>query len=137
MKIKTKKVYYCDFCKKHALRSLEKHELHCTMNPNRHCRMCGKTETLQPLIDGFKKQTGYESKESEYGGREIINVRQPKLEDILSETDNKFGSCPACTLAIIRLTGLHMWPYELNFDWEKIKKDWWDEKNSEPEEGYY
>lgn len=44
MKIKLKKVYYCEFCKKHRLtpNSIKHHEAICTLNPNRNCRMCNR-----------------------------------------------------------------------------------------------
>ena len=44
MKIITKKVYYCDFCKKHGLSSghLQQHEKHCTNNPKRICGVCDR-----------------------------------------------------------------------------------------------
>lgn len=50
MKIKTRTVYYCDFCKKKSFRksSMEKHEKHCTMNPKRECRLCKLDRMLTP-----------------------------------------------------------------------------------------
>ena len=44
-----KLVYYCDFgCSTHKLtaRGMEVHELHCTLNPNRKCRMPGCVPSL-------------------------------------------------------------------------------------------
>ena len=45
MKEKQKTVYYCDFCKKYRLtrNSMALHELHCTLNPDRICRVLGCT----------------------------------------------------------------------------------------------
>jgi hypothetical protein len=42
MKTKIKKVYYCEFCKKKTMtiNSMTLHEKHCTLNPNRECRLC-------------------------------------------------------------------------------------------------
>jgi len=57
MKVKLKKVYYCDFCKKKGLRidRLRSHELSCTMNPNRICGLCGfrglKSKALDDPLD--------------------------------------------------------------------------------------
>ncbi len=41
MKERLKKIYYCDFCKKHRMmiNAMEKHEDSCTLNPNRVCRV--------------------------------------------------------------------------------------------------
>ena len=51
MKVKIKKVYYCDFCRKHSLRPLVKHEEHCTANPNRKCGLCKKSGVPTEVID--------------------------------------------------------------------------------------
>ena len=42
MKTLLKKVYYCDFCKKKGMSAsaMSVHEKHCTLNPNRQCRLC-------------------------------------------------------------------------------------------------
>jgi hypothetical protein len=58
MKTKTKKVYYCDFCGKHKLtsNSIIIHEKHCTLNPNRICRVCkGKDENC-PMCEFSKRR---------------------------------------------------------------------------------
>ena len=49
MIVKTKKVFYCEFCKKKSLatHSMLKHEKHCTLNPKRECRLC-KNYSLKP-----------------------------------------------------------------------------------------
>jgi len=51
MKEKIKKVYYCDFCKRHTLtiNSMVKHEKHCTLNPNRICRVCDGEDDDCPM----------------------------------------------------------------------------------------
>ena len=42
MRVKMVKQYICDFCGKKGLGAghIKKHEKHCTMNPDRECRMC-------------------------------------------------------------------------------------------------
>jgi len=42
---KIRKVYYCEFCRKHGLRMISTHEKHCTLNPKRECRVCEKFDT--------------------------------------------------------------------------------------------
>ena len=51
MKVKVRKVYYCDFCKKRLMRidAIINHEKHCTANLSRICRMC----------DGIGSYTNY------------------------------------------------------------------------------
>lgn len=111
MKIKTKNVYYCDYCKKHSLRSLEKHEKHCTMNPNRDCRMCGRENVLD-LVEKYK--------------RAIVSDRL--MKDIQMSVDD----CPNCTLAILRQTGLikTLPTYKL-FDYQTEIRNWWHERDEE------
>lgn len=133
MKVKLKKVYYCEYCKKHSLRPFLIHEKHCTLNPKRECRICGNKADLSPLVDKYSKQAGYERR----ADMAIVNVRQPQLEDILEDTEMQYGPCPACALAILRLVGLNKFPYEMGFDYEKLCKDWWDNKNSDMSEETY
>lgn len=39
MRTVQKRVYYCDFCRRHRLKkSMERHEATCTLNPSRVCR---------------------------------------------------------------------------------------------------
>ena len=137
MKTKIRKVYYCDFCKKHSLHSIAKHEEHCTVNPNRKCRLCGRTDTLQPLIDKYKSQMDYKiiKNTDNIEAEEIQNRKQPKLEDILSDTESMdgLGPCPICTFAIIRQIGLNKFPFTNKFDFQKELKEWWEGKNAAEE----
>ena len=127
MKAKTKTVYYCDYCKKHSLRPLAKHEQYCTGNPNRQCGLCGRTETLSGIIALFKKQTGYIEKQGEYE-IELQNICQPHIKDIMEELEN----CPICTFAVIRQVGLHKYPFDMEgFKLENELKLWWDAVNAE------
>ena len=45
--------YICDYCgkKQYASWAMKKHEKHCTMNPNRECRMCDLMGELQEPIE--------------------------------------------------------------------------------------
>jgi hypothetical protein len=130
MKTKTKKVYYCDFCKKHSLRSLAKHEKYCTGNADRECRLCDRrkdtTPKLKVLIRYFKRQM-YIPPKTESGSIPADQIKQPKLEDIMDKVDY----CPACALAIIRGCKLQHYPFSLNFDYKKEIENWWSEKNKE------
>ena len=116
MIIKTKKVYYCEYCKKHSLRSLEKHEKHCTKNPNRECRLCERTESLILIIQHYKEKITF----NKYG------YIYPGLSGIRDEVDD----CPICILTILRCAGLI---YD-DFDYKKELQDWWDKRNLEQDE---
>ena len=87
--------YYCEFCGKGSCSGggMAIHEKHCTMNPNRECRMCDASQRAygdavqQPIADliaalGDGQKTGMAA-----------------LRELAS-------SCPACILAAIRQSGL-------------------------------
>jgi len=87
MKITMVKKYSCDFCKKskYTPQSMRLHEKHCTLNPNRECRMCyfafgSSTTPMAELLEIF----GDGSDERYYKLRKRID------------------ECPACILATIR-----------------------------------
>lgn len=111
MKELLKKVYYCGFCKKHSLSRyhLLNHELHCTMNPARKCRMCGNIGLVEYEIKIIKDPLGRESSG-------IVIGRE---------------DCPACALAFIRQ---HKISYRSNEDgsyWEykEACRLWWKANN--------
>jgi hypothetical protein len=120
MNIKTKKVYYCEFCKKHGLRrdSIEQHERYCTANPKRECRMC---EDVDPDIDfeiTGKKEPGWAS---DYVVKSIVVGDE----------------CPACILAFIRRNKIDVVKTKDGKEWnykEAVEK-WWAERNAN--ENYY
>jgi len=64
MKVKLKDVYYCDYCGKHTLTklSMANHESHCTLNPNRICRVCNNKDEKCPMCKfselQLKRKTG-------------------------------------------------------------------------------
>ena len=124
MKVKTKKVYYCDYCKKYSLRSLVEHENHCTKNPNRDCRLECDTIDLPGLIEKYRKQLI--TKTDSLGFVEFLEV--PDIKDIKNDT----GNCPNCTLTILRCADL-ISSYKGDFDYKKELKGWWAEANESDE----
>ena len=103
--------YYCDFCKKANCSSyaISEHEKHCTMNPDRQCRMCQWQPKVKPL-------TVMEMKDA-------LGVSFARLRFLVQ--------CPACILATIRQSGKS--PFnDYNFEygkeaeayWEHVKKKW-------------
>ena len=123
MRVETKKVYYCDFCKKHSLRPLTKHEERCTGNPDRECywnRGYGgyphkKAGELRPII-------------------EWLGQFQEVDETTLKELRALVDGCPACMLAAIRqskpddIEGFSWWG---DFDFEREKERFNSELNEE------
>jgi len=118
MKVKVKKVYYCDFCKKHRLLSnvITEHEKHCTANPKRQCLMCeGVEEYVFKIIKSGSED--YERKTIEVDGTE----------------------CPACTLSFIRLnkiTNIKIKGKSEDWDYKKQVETWWKDRNAERTENY-
>lgn len=125
MRIKTKKVYYCDFCKKHSLKSLLKHELHCTGNLNRQCGVCGNQPNYKEIIDKLK--TRYYIKTETMWGCETNIISWNGEVITLDEIMDLVEGCPACTLTIIRhIDFMYM---NIGFDYKKELKCWWELKN--------
>ena len=93
--------YYCDYCKKAncSKSSIEKHEQHCTMRPDRHCGMCDYIENMQKNIETLKDafiedvNCHFEKHRNDYIFSDAVDI--PKLR-------KTSGNCPACILATIR-----------------------------------
>jgi len=129
MLVKMKDVYYCEYCGKHRLSktAMVKHELHCTMNPDRVCRMCEFTK-LRALVDKYSNR--FIMVPGEYGGEQAEWIGNPvTLAQIEDDTE-----CPTCTLAIIRQCGLNQTDVGPSFDYKKEHDDWWAEVNGRREE---
>lgn len=118
--------YYCDFCKKaggqpHAMRE---HEKHCTMNPERDCRMCdsfgGGGASLPELIAFVKEKA-----ETVHWSGEDQDFKLLDNDDLAKLRDMAEG-CPACMLAALRLTRTHA-----ELDFKKESKAIWDMVNEQ------
>lgn len=92
--------YYCDFCKHAKCRSVEKHEAHCTANPNRLCGMC-KWDRKEP--------------------KPIAELKAALTKGL--ETLRQVTQCPACILAAIRQSGSTSYEYE--FDYRAEGEAYW------------
>ena len=107
--MKSKRVwrYYCEFCGKAncSKPSIEQHEKHCTMNPNRHCRMCEITHRVQVPIEEMKAVLPAGPDPSDPEG-----CSQPQhLDTSIKKLREITGNCPACMLAALRQNGLAGW----------------------------
>lgn len=97
MKTKRKNVYYCEFCGKYSLRkdSMELHERHCTLNPDRYCRMCNEKRDYRSFVNSLRERF-----EVEENGENIVWKGK---EITLREVKEFAEHCPACILTVIRL----------------------------------
>lgn len=125
MREKTKKVYYCDYCKKKSLRrdAMERHEYHCTLNPYRHCRVCEETGDIIEARKIIKEIKTSVVQDSEY----------LKSKEFLDELKQKEITCPACTLAILRQLEIQ----NFHFDYNEASRIWWNIFNEAKLEGRY
>lgn len=117
------KLYSCGFCGKSGLSAshMSRHEKHCTANPDRICRMCAlvgeKPINLKAAIVTLPKLTDFDGVEDEFGHVSYIG-----LEDAIKEPFAqivKQAACPACTLAIIRQSGLPAMAFDFNYKKER------------------
>jgi len=110
MKVNLRHVYYCEYCNKHRLRSdvIKKHEKHCTLNPNRECRLCGN-KNIKSIIKKYHIRKKF------------------SLKDIKKDV----GDCPNCILTVLRCVGLDIF----EFNYKEALKEWWDNENQD--KGYY
>ncbi len=125
MKTILRKVYYCDFCKKHSFRRLTKHEKYCTGNPDRECRMCGDPVNVREAVS---KIPVVEEKDDTMGWLNVL----VNLADI-----KKLTTCPACILAVlIAIRAAHSGAYVLvkpRFDYKAEHEAWWKMVNENQE----
>ncbi len=88
--------YTCEFCKKAncSAPSIAKHELHCTKNPARVCRMCMRVGEKQPPISELIAAIHFVPV-TEFLD---IQIQERRLDRVRIAARN----CPACILAAIR-----------------------------------
>lgn len=107
MRIKKMNRYYCDFCTKANCSSgaMRLHEKHCTMNPDRECRMCRRrmrdlrAEMTRPYVtlSALKELVPVAAKSPDcsiYSDQQFDEVMAPVLKAA--------WGCPACMLAVVR-----------------------------------
>ena len=123
--------YKCDYCAKSncSAGGMAQHEKHCTLNPNRECRMCEsgwpKPELLAVLDGAEEKLYVYwdaDADDQEHAaktaGRKVIN------DGLLAALHTEADGCPACMLSAIRQSC-----HEGYFDWDykAACETWWKE----------
>lgn len=113
--MRTKRVlrYWCDYCNKSmgSKNGMQTHERHCTMNPNRYCRMCNGRQ--KPI-------------------KELSNAANKGLTELRAVA---YG-CPACMLSGIRQREHIPLTIDIstsldNFHFKEETKKMWDARNAE------
>jgi len=138
MKVKRVLRYYCEFCKKSGggKAAMIKHEKHCTMNPDRECRMCPEDDPadLKELI-ALLPDPNEHIEYNEYGGTYLNQHLNTLVEDAMIEI-RKLTDCPACILSALRQKGIPV-PLVTTFDYRKESKAYLSERDNEPEREVY
>lgn len=139
MKTKIVNRYYCDFCRKSggSASAMSRHEKHCTLNPNRECRVCQyMTETytgtpVSELLKILPKQLPSDvnwTHDEWYRFYDAVDEAMPKLREAA-------GNCPACILAALRQSGAGT--SSGGFDFRKeMEAVWSDVNTTRAENGY-
>lgn len=123
--------YTCDFCKKSNCSggAIAKHELHCTKNPNRVCRMCARVGDKQATMDQLISAISYgvisKAETIDLLGEitTIPEMGEHKIDALRIVSHN----CPACILSAIRQVSIpteHIYCSSGNFDWKTERKEW-------------
>jgi hypothetical protein len=161
MKVKMVQQFGCDFCKKKMYRrdAMVTHEKHCTMNPDRYCRMCDKVEdddyhsghreliemipkpvetTEQfPILDELGTRGDMrvcirvDHSEDDFGS--IYWENYEEIREAFAEVRRK-TTCPACLLAVLRQAGLLG---HIEFDYKKECDLFWADFQPEHFYDYY
>jgi len=125
--MRSKKVwrYWCDYCGRGRCnkKSIVEHELYCTKNPNRICRMCQLHEDEQQPITTLLNTLPEPWRLTEDEGALV--------EEDIEPLRNACLGCPACMLAALRQRGFSYWHYESVFDYKKEIQAYWKEYNWE------
>jgi hypothetical protein len=100
MKEKLVKRYYCEFCRKGMSQrpAMEKHETHCTLNPNRRCKMC-------IIITGGDEPVPMSELAALLPG-EVDHPFSNPVAEALPNLREKVDNCPCCIMAALRQKGL-------------------------------
>ena len=105
---------------------MERHENHCTMNPNRDCDMCGYADSssidLRALSRMVKGRVIVSNTEQSFESYSIDGSETDVINEIRKATD-----CPACILAVIRQSE---YPFMFgSFDYKKEREELWKNHN--------
>jgi hypothetical protein len=139
MKVKKVNQYQCDFCgkKNYSAGHMKSHEKHCTMNPERACRMCAVVGVSpSPMTELLAMLPEPEWHPDDLGFETFVNIKE--INEAIDALQEKVRDCPACTLAAIRQKGILV-PIT-KFDYTSATKGFWNDFNdaqAEEDERYY
>ena len=130
--MRTKRVnrYYCDYCKKSGCSKyhMERHEMFCTMNPNRECRMCALVDEPQPDLAELIALLPTASWEQESEDNGLLSYDfHDALDGAMVKLKEAANGCPACMLAALRQTGI---PVPMAMDYDSLRSTFWEEYNN-------
>jgi hypothetical protein len=110
--MQSKKVtrYACDFCEKkgYSLGAMRRHEAHCTLNPNRGCRMCEAAgDWPAPTPDELAAVVALVPKYENFTAEDVFfrGKAQDDLKVVWPEIVERLHDCPACIMAALRQAG--------------------------------
>lgn len=113
---------------------MARHELHCTMNPKRECRMCEKMgekqEDLSVLIPFMPNREEFKHTREEF---HLTLVSFDGLDEAIKESIKKvrdYTDCPVCIFSALRQTGLAGLSSDV-FDFKKELAETWKTINDE------
>lgn len=158
MRMKLVKRYWCDHCNKAGLssRSMITHEKHCTLNPNRSCRVCnllngiGHGHYISELLDMLPDPTAYLAQGFYYCNcfpaydgeqyRDDCTNEYAKLERALKEVMPKLreavADCPACIMAALRQKKIPV-PMVEGFDFKNEMQAVFNQVNENRDDNYH
>jgi hypothetical protein len=128
--MKSKQVirYYCDYCKKtgYSKGHMAKHEIHCTKNPDRICRVCTKLlqQDQPPLKDIIALLPTFDWQQQEY----TTDAMESAIDEILPKVRDAASGCPVCIMAAFRQKGIPL-PVVKNFNYTNEIKAIWNDIN--------
>ena len=123
--------YKCDFCGKkgYSKGHMRNHELHCTKNPDRECRVCKMVDGAQkPMADLLAVLPVPIQWEDEYGSKHYHVDTEAQVNAAVKELRELCDGCPACIMAALRQKGIPV-PLATEFDFTKEMKSLWDDIN--------
>lgn len=133
MKVKKVNRYYCEFCKKAGCSGghIAKHEKHCTMNPNRICRMREKLHFIQPkislVLEVLPNPADYEIEDKCNGYSDQFDV---DIASGMSKLRKITKTCPMCVMAALRQKGIPI-PVVKSFNYKEECASIWAAYNDE------
>jgi hypothetical protein len=134
--------YHCDFCKKkmYSSSAMSKHERHCTLNPDRECRMCLISERIQQPIPELIKLLPNPADYKNVINNGVILISDLSIYDpeeypgyddaiaaALIRLRGETSNCPACILSAIRQSKVFV--HSVPFDYKAELKRFWNDHN--------